>query len=126
MAYELKKSIDAAWFELDKMEQPTLTAVLLLSKKYSPKTFSDVADVFKEEEDFRLIMPMRAESGRLVIDVISATVGELIYDQLLSRLQAKAQEIMDKQKRTAIQAEYNRVTSHGDKKKKVETDESGN
>lgn len=116
MTYELNKQIDKAWFEIDKLETPTLPQINLTSRKHAPQTIKDIKDLLAEEEN-TWVLALEAKPGLLVEDVVAATMAHYITDQIIFRLQQKARDALDKQKTGAIQAEFERMKKAGKDKK---------
>lgn len=97
MSYDLNKQIDTAWYEVDKLENPTFPQINLTARKYSPYTIKEIKELLLAEENtWTLALP--AQAGRLVEDVIAASVAEYIAGVLFHRLQQKAQEKVEQVK----------------------------
>lgn len=97
MSYDLNKQIDVAWLELDRLESPTVPSINLTSRKHAPSTLKEIIELLSDEGN-KWILCLKAEPGRLIEDVIAATVAEHIAGVLWYRLQQKAQEKVEQMK----------------------------
>lgn len=101
MSYDLNKQIDLAWLEIDRMDNPTFPQINLTARKHAPYTIKEIKETLLVEENTWLLA-IEAKPGRLVEDVIAASVAEYIAGMLFHRLQQKAQDKIEQMKMQAM------------------------
>lgn len=96
--YRLEVAIEKAIQEVSEIEEVKAPQVNLIARKYAPSTVYDIIDCLNE---FPWVLALHAQEGRLIEDVVAASVAEFITIAMVDNLnkaatQEKANNIRSK------------------------------